>query len=48
MRSSLAFPSYLFRYQIPGLSDLGNFLISTGLRKIEVPRSMAGFDFRRR
>jgi hypothetical protein len=31
MRSSHALPSSIFRHQIPGLSDLGHFLISTRL-----------------
>ena len=35
MRSSLVLSSSLFKYQIPGLSYVGYFLISTGLRKIE-------------
>ena len=34
MRSSLALPSHLFRYQIPGLSDVGHFLISSRLFRI--------------
>jgi len=35
MRSSLALPSSLFRYQIAGLSDVGHLLISTHVFKID-------------
>jgi hypothetical protein len=35
MRSSLALPSSLFRYQIPGLSDFGHILVSIWLPTID-------------
>ena len=35
MRSSLALPSFLFRYQIPGLSDFGRLLVSLRLPSID-------------